>query len=137
MTSSKYFTRKSVTTPAISVGKSFPFSAPVVSGALKILGGLLVLLTVLLVIASIVGVRVPIHRLSGFLSPIVEGLGATARYAPGSYLEISLTPAISLEDLSIAGEHIALEVAHLSGAVELLPLFRRMIFSQPGMFGVS
>ena len=94
---------------------------------LKAFGGLLAVVVILLVIASIVGVRIPIYRLSGFLSPVVEGLGATAEYAEGSYVELSLTPAIRLEDFRLTSEHSVLAVARLSGAVELLPLFQQKL----------
>ena len=96
-----------------------------IHGALKVFAGLLAAIAILIVLASLVGVRVPIDRLSGFLSPVVEGLGATAEYAEGSYVELSLTPAIRLEDFRLTGEHVALGVTHLSGAVELLPLLRQ------------
>ncbi len=94
---------------------------------LKITAGFVVTLVVLVVLVALVGVRVPIHRLSGLLGPVVEGLGAEAEYSRDSYLEFSLNPAIRLEEFRLSGPRMTLSVGSLTGRVELLPLFQQQL----------
>jgi N6-L-threonylcarbamoyladenine synthase len=44
-----------------------------------------------------------------------EAFDKAAEYAEGSYVELSLTPAIRLEDFRLTGEHVALGVADEAG----------------------
>ena len=94
---------------------------------LKITAGLLVTVVVLVVLVALVGVRVPIHRLSGLLGPVVEGLGAEAEYSRDSYLEFSLNPAIRLEEFRLSGPRVTLSVGRMTGRVELVPLFQQQL----------